>query len=89
MQDITGIPMNQKKEKYVFPIEKKLAALEWNIKLLKASAEITHTPLRTIKSIVQGSVVVPTNNLLREIVDSPLPQKERLAKVWHAISKST
>jgi len=68
--------MNQKKEKYVFPIEKKLAAVEWNLKLLKASAEITHTPLRTLKSMVQASVIVPTHNLLREIVDSSLHKKK-------------
>jgi len=80
--------MNQKKEKPTFPIEKKLAAIEWNIELLKASAEITHTPLRTMKSMVQTSVVAPTHNRLREIADSPLPQKERLVKAWHTISRS-
>jgi len=68
--------MNQKKEKYVFPIKKKLAAIEWNLELLKASAEITHTPLRTLKSMVQASIIAPTHNLLREIVDSPLHEKK-------------
>ena len=80
--------MNQKKQKYIFPIEKKLAAIEWNLELLKASAEITHTPLRTLKSMVQTSVIVPTHNMLREIVDSPLSQKGRLARVWQAISRN-
>jgi len=68
--------MNQKKEKYVFPIKKKLAAIEWNLELLKASAEITHTPLRTLKSMVQASIIAPTHSLLREIVDSPLHKKK-------------
>ena len=78
--------MNHKRQKYVFSIEKKLAAIEWNLKLLKASAEITHTPLRTLKSMVQTSVIFPTHNLLREIVNSQPSQKERLARVWRAIS---
>jgi len=68
--------MSQKRQNYVFPIEKKLAAIEWNLKLLKASAEITHTPLRTLKSMVQTSVIIPTHNLLREIVNSPNSQKK-------------
>jgi hypothetical protein len=65
--------MNQKRQKYLFPIEKKLAAIEWNIELLKASVEITHTPIRTLKSMVQASVVIPTQDLLRKIVDSAIP----------------
>jgi len=65
--------MNQKNRKSVFPIEKKLAAIEWNIELLKASVEITHTPIRTLKSMVQASVVIPTQDLLRKIVDSAIP----------------
>ncbi len=75
--------MNKKKEKHIFPIEKKLAAIEWNLELLKASAEVTHTPLRTLKSMVQTSVIAPTHNLLREIIDSPRPQKKRIVKTWH------
>ena len=55
-----------------FPIEKKLAAIEWNLKLLKTSAEITHTPLQTLKSMIQVSVVSPTQNFLQEIADSHL-----------------
>jgi len=62
--------MNHKEKDHVFPIEKKLAAIEWNLKLLKTSAEITHTPLRTLKSIIEVSVVAPTENFLREIVNS-------------------
>ncbi len=66
----------QKKEKSAFSIEQKLAAIEWNLELLKASAVITHTPLRTLKSMVQISVVKPTHNRLREIINSPLPQRK-------------
>ena len=39
--------MNKKEKKHVFPIEKKLAAIEWRLKLLKTSVKITHAPLRT------------------------------------------
>lgn len=81
--------MTLKKEKHNFPIEKKLTAIEWNLELLKASVEVTHTPMRTLKSMIKASVVAPTHNLLREIIETPLPQKERLAKVWHTISQST
>lgn len=69
------------RKKHVFPIEKKLAAIEWNLELLRASAGVTRTPLRTLKSMVRASVVVPTQNVLREIVDSPLSLREKLAKV--------
>jgi len=62
--------MNQKAKDHVFPIEKKLAAIEWNLKLLKTSAGITHTPLRTLKSMIEVSVVAPTGSFLREIVNS-------------------
>jgi len=62
--------MNQKKRNRVFPIEEKLAAVEWNLKLLKTSAEITHTPLRTLKSMIQVSVMAPTQSFLQEIVNS-------------------
>lgn len=62
--------MKQKKKNRVFPIEEKLAAIEWNLKLLKTSAEITHTPLRTLRSMIQVSVMTPTQNLLQEIVNS-------------------
>ena len=62
--------MNQKNQKSVFPIERKLAAIEWNLELLKASIEVTHTPMRTLKSIVHASVVVPSQEALRKIVDS-------------------
>jgi len=72
--------MSPKNEKYAFPIEKKLAAIEWNLELLKASTQITHTPIRTLKSMVKASVVIPTQNLLREIINSPL-QRKKLAKI--------
>lgn len=78
--------MKQKEENHISPIERKLAAVEWNLKLLKTSAQITHTPLRTLKNIVQASVVVPTHNFLREVINSQTPQRERLAKVWHPMS---
>ena len=61
--------MNQNKRNRVFPIEEKLAAVEWNLKLLKTSAEITHTPLRTIKSMFQVSVMVPAQCFVQEIVN--------------------
>ena len=60
--------MSQKKRN--FPIEKKLAAIEWNLKLLKTSAEITHTPLRTLKSMIQVSIMAPTQSFLQEIANS-------------------
>ena len=62
--------MNRKEKTRVFPIEEKLAAIEWNLNLLKTSADITHTPLRTLKSMIQVSVMVPTQNFLREIANS-------------------
>lgn len=63
--------MKQKNEGYVFPIEKKLAAIEWNLKLLNAAATTTHTPLRTLKSMVKANVVLPTKDMLEKIIDSP------------------
>jgi hypothetical protein len=47
------------RKNHMFPIEKKLAALEWNLKLLNTSITITHTPIRTIKSLVNVNVVLP------------------------------
>ena len=64
--------VNQKKRKSVFTIEEKLATVEWNLKLLKTSAEITRTPLRTLKSMIRVSVIAPTRSFLQEIVDSHL-----------------
>ena len=75
--------MNKKKGKSVFPIEKKLAAIEWKLELLKTSVVTTHTPLRTIKSMVQADIKLPTQNLLQKIINSPLPQKDTLAKFLH------
>ena len=62
--------MNQNKRNRVFPIEEKLATIEWNLKLLKTSAEITHTPLRTIKSMLQVSIMAPAQCFVQEIVNS-------------------
>ena len=64
--------MNQKKKVRNFPIEEKLEAIKWNLKLLKTSAEITRTPLLTLKSMIQVSIVAPTQSSLQEIVDSHL-----------------
>ena len=44
--------MKKEEKTHVFPIEKKLTAIEWRLKLSKTSAEITHTPLRTQESKV-------------------------------------
>jgi len=70
--------MKQKKKNRVFPIEEKLAAVEWNLKLLKTSAEITHTPLRTLRSMIQVSVMTPAQNFLQEIVDSHSAKRSSL-----------
>ena len=61
--------MNQKKKSYVFPIEEKLATIEQNLKLLNTAVSTTHTPLRTFKSIMKSSVVLPTRNKLEELTD--------------------
>jgi len=70
--------MKQKKKNRVFPIEEKLAAVEWNLKLLKTSAEITHTPMRTLRSMIQVSVMAPTKSFLQEIVDSHSAKRRSL-----------
>ena len=70
--------MKQKKKNRAFPIEEKLAAVEWNLKLLKTSAEITHTPLRTLRSMIQVSVITPTQSLLQEIVNSHSDKRSSL-----------
>ncbi len=62
--------MNQNKRNRLYPIEQKLATIEWNLKLLKTAAEITHTPLRTIKSMLQVSVMAPAQCFVQEIVNS-------------------
>jgi len=59
--------MNQKNKRYRFPIEKKLAAIERNLKLLNTSVTTTHTPLRTLKSMVKANVVLPTRHTLEKI----------------------
>jgi hypothetical protein len=70
--------MKQKKKNRAFQIEEKLAAVEWNLKLLKTSAEITHTPLRTLRSMIQVSVMAPTQNFLQEIVNSHSDKRSSL-----------
>ena len=64
--------MNQKKKARMSQIEEKLEAIKWNLKLMKTSAEITHTPLRTLKSMIQVSVMAPTQSSIQEIVGSHL-----------------
>jgi hypothetical protein len=64
--------MNQSKKPYIFPIEKKLAAIEWNLKLLNTSVTTTHTPICTLKSMVKANVVLPIRDILEKIVDSSL-----------------
>lgn len=51
--------MEKDKKNHVFPVEKKLADLEHSLKLLNASVTVTHTPLRTLKSMVKGNMVQP------------------------------
>jgi len=60
--------MGKRKSNYAFPIEEKLAALEWNLKLLNTSVTITHTPIQTLKSMVKGNIVLPTIEKLEKIV---------------------
>jgi len=61
--------MNQRKKDYVFPIEKKLAAIEWNLKLLNTSVTTTHTPLCTLKSMIKANVVLPTREKIEQIFE--------------------
>lgn len=44
--------MNKNEKNHVFPIEKKLAAIEWKLKHLKTSVETGHTPPRKLKSML-------------------------------------
>ncbi|MCK4313142.1 hypothetical protein KAU92_04955 [Candidatus Bathyarchaeota archaeon] len=62
--------MNQEKKRYTFPIEKKLATIEWNLKLLNTSVTTTHTVLRTLKSMIKANVVLPTRDMFEKIADS-------------------
>jgi len=59
--------MYQNKKPYTFPIEQKLADIEWNLKLLKTSVTTTHTPITTMKSMLKGNVVLPTTGILDKI----------------------
>jgi len=59
--------LNQKK---IFPIEKKLATIEWKLKLLKTSVTTTNTPLRTLKSMIQADVIMPTRERIKKLTDS-------------------
>lgn len=76
------ISMKLKKERSNFPIEKKLAAIEWNLELLKASVVTTHTPLRTLKSMVETEVLPQTRNLVSKIVDPTIRKtKDKLNQI--------
>jgi hypothetical protein len=68
--------MNQSK-KPMFSIEK-LIALEWNLKLLNTSVTTTHTPIRTLRSIIRANVVLPTRDMLARAVFS---------QIWPAIPR--
>jgi hypothetical protein len=60
--------MKQSKKPYTFPIEKKLADIEWNLQLLQTSVTTTHTSIATMKSMLKGNVVLPTTNVLERLV---------------------
>jgi len=47
------------KKNHAFPIEEKLAKLEHTLKLLNTSITVTHTPMRTLKSMVKGNIIQP------------------------------
>jgi hypothetical protein len=58
------------KKRCSFPIEKKLAAIEWKLELFKASITTTRTPIKTVKSMIHADIVLPTRNLVHELVNS-------------------
>lgn len=58
--------MNKNEKSSMFLIEK-LDALEWDMKLLNTSVTITHTPLRTLMSMIKADVVLPSRELLRRV----------------------
>ena len=59
--------MDPRKKAHSFPIEEKLAAIEWNLKLLNTSMTTTHTPLCTLKSMIKADVVLPTKDALQNV----------------------
>ncbi len=69
-------------KKQVFPIEKKLETIEWKLEIIKASVASTHTPLRTLKSMIESDVVLPTREHLKSVGGSSA-LGEKLAKVLH------
>jgi len=68
------------------PAEAKLAELAWKLKLIKTSAEVTHTPLTTLKSLLQDAVKNQgpryVNKLEKQLImiDSALGNSEPLVK---------
>ena len=76
------VSMKSKKERSDFPIEKKLATIEWNLELLKASIVTTHTPLRTLKSMVETEVLPSTRNLVSKLIDPTIRKtKDKLTQI--------
>lgn len=64
-----GSVMEKNNKNQIFPIEEKLAAIEYSLKLLNTSITITHTPLRTLKSMIKGNIVQPTIEKLEKLAD--------------------
>jgi hypothetical protein len=68
------------------PAEAKLAKLAWKLKLLKTSAEVTHTPATTLRSLLLDAVKNQgpryVNKLEKEltVLDSALGNSEPLVK---------
>lgn len=68
------------------PALTKLAQLAWRIKLIKTSAEVTRTPVTTLKSLLQNAVTnegpVYVSKLEKKLalLDSALGNSEPLAK---------
>jgi len=60
--------MESRKTNIHFPIEKKLAALQWSLKLLNTSITTTHTPIQTMKSMVKGNIVLPIVEKLEKLL---------------------
>jgi len=57
------------KKNHISSIEEKLAKLEHTLKLLNTSITITHTPLRTLKSMVKGNIIQPTIEKLEKFTN--------------------
>jgi hypothetical protein len=68
------------------PAEIKLAKLAWRLNLIKTSAEVTRTPVTTLKSLLQtavkneGPIYVGKLGKKLTLLDSALGNSEPLAK---------